>query len=203
MPQRRRELLKTAGAIGAGSVLAVGTAAGNEECTETIKTVERTEATNELTGVTAPVWFGNSTGGLPVATEPFTIESGAFEAAALPENRIKGVMTWNPTAEDPTTAELYLERQTIAGDWQIIGKDGYEPVFVSAEPVTENRLELTAVNGDTFKGDDTTGTEVENPVIVDGGQTYRFVVRVYDGVIDFSVTGQVQAFDAECLEKSE
>jgi hypothetical protein len=204
MRHSRRQVLKTIGAAGSASVLGVGVATAQEDgCTETLTTIQRTEGTVPIAGASSPVAAGNTTGGLPFPTEPFTIEAGAYAEAGLPEPRITGVMTWNPLDSDPTTAELYLERQTLTGEWQIIGKDAYDPVFVSGEPLTENRLELAAVDGTTFQGNDTTGTEVENPVIIDEEQTYRFVVRVYDGVADFEIEGKVQAFDPECVNTEE
>lgn len=194
----RRQVLKAAGAAGVGSLGVVGTVASAAECSETLDTVERSEGTETLTGVTSPAAAGNSTGGLPFATDPFEVDAGAFEAADPPANRITGEMTWNPTGEDPTKVELYLERQNFGGEWEIVGKDADEPLVAGGDPLTENRLELAAVDGDTFEGTDTTGEEVTNPVIVTGGETFRFVVRVYDGVADFDIQGEVQAFDPDC-----
>lgn len=195
----RRAVLKAVGTASVGSIAAIGSASA-DGCAETIDTVERSEGTESLTGVTSPAAVGNSTGGLPFATAPFEVASGAFESVEPPANRITAEMTWNPTEEDPTKVELYLERQTIGGGWEIVGKDANEPLIAGGGPLTANRLSLTAVDGDTFEGTDTTGSEVENAVFVTGGETYRFVVRVYDGVADFQISGKVQAFDPACEE---
>lgn len=203
MPHDRRQILKTMGALGAGSLVTVGTAGANEECIETLATHTRTEgrfaAIPAVAGDVPATPFTFGAGLLaPYNTEPFSIEDGAFEASEFEGKRLQATMTWNPTDSGPNNANLFLDQQNFAGDWEVIGYAESDSV-IGGNVQGENQVQITVADGDEYNGTNASGNNVNNVAIVDGGRTYRVRPQNGTGVADFQVDVEVQAFDPECV----
>jgi hypothetical protein len=201
-PSRRR-ILKTAGAIGIGSVAAVGSATAQQKCAKTVNSHTRTEGTfagvPAATGPLPATPFVAGAGLLaPYNTEPFTIEEGAFEGSEFTGKRIKVIMTWNPTDSGPNSANLYLDQQAITGQFEPIGyKQGESP------PQGQNRIEFAVADGDEYNGTDAGGTQVNNVAVIEEGRTYRVRPQNGTGIANFEVEAKIQTFDPECTEEAE
>jgi hypothetical protein len=208
MAPDRRTVLKSIGAAGAASVIATGTVVSTEsECTETVAEISRSDATipivGGLTGApNTPVVVGPGGGSLRYDTEPFTLESGVFEGAALDpsENRLKTVLTWNPVDQGPTECYLELRRQNLTGDFVVIDRQSSR-----SGPVTENRREMVTEDGGTFnvEAENETTEPRTNGVIIESGGTYRVAVWATTGPMDFELTVEAQAYDPECVSDSD
>lgn len=217
MSHNRRQILKTAAAVGAGSLVGVGAASAQEEsskdCSKTVQEVEFQEIKSPallvprtLPAVSMPVGVGTGAVALPQYTETFSVSADAFEGAELPEKRIVAEMSWNPVEEGPSDAEFYLQRQPLGGGWEEIAAGEKTTTLGSAQngnpqPLTANSVSLTAVDGTEHKNDadNPQDSSTTNSVIIDGGQSYRFAVFNWEGITDLSIKAKVQAFDPECL----
>lgn len=202
MPYDRRDILKASGAAVAGSVVTVGAASGDEACTETIETytideIQPGEPLPASPVVASPAVLGN---GLVVAfpTESFTIEENAIEGSDLPQGRIDLSMTWNPLDEGPNSADVFLEQQSVGGDWEMVGYA--ESV---RGPQGANHVSLTVDDGEAYMGEDAEGENVSNVAVVSGGRSYRTLIRSSSGVADFEMAVEVQAVDPDCLDDGE
>jgi hypothetical protein len=211
MPRNRRQILKTVGAAGVGSLVTIGSVSGDEghgkNCKETVQTVTRSETDIPIVSGFAdtpktPVAVGAGAVSLRYDTAPFTLDDKVFESAEIEgaENRLRTVVTWNPTDQGPTECYLALRRRTLSGEWQVINRQ--QSRFPG---VTTNRREMVTENGGTFQveAENETTEPRENPVVVEGGQQYRVSVWASAGPVNFEVTAEAQAYDPECFEDDE
>lgn len=144
---------------------------------ETVHTVQQDTLANG-----SPVW-GSPRLLLTAYTEAFEVPADAFDDTDLPERRLTGEMTWNPSDEGPNNVHLYVQRR-VNDQWEDIA---YERSTVGPE-VDDNHVEFELRHGDAHDG---------NVVVIDGGETYRFGVEGSNGVADFEIVGEFQGYEVE------
>lgn len=192
MSQKRRNVLKTLGAVGAGSVLAVGGVSANEEneCVEVLD--ERSFTTGgpslllpEERVIPVNAGFG---GGYWFRTEPFYSKPAAFARSEFEGRRAKIVVTWNSEDTGPTDGELEFEHRRDGGFVTVATADnGGGP----GDLESENRIELMLYDGEYRD-------ETEEEVVIDDSEEYRFGFLTTYGVADFEISIEFQTYDTDC-----
>lgn len=209
MPPSRRRILTGIGAVGTATIAGVGRVGADEDesCEETVFDVEFDQVGSPallrpraLPEEQIPAAVGFTAVTLPYFTEPFTVDEDAFDGTDLPEKRVRATLTWNETEEDPTTCGFTMERKNFSGEWEQIADERNQSQTGGDGPMTENREDLEAVDGEEHldEADNETQEDQRNEIIVDGGQEYRFVVWPQDGVVTPHIEAEFQAFDPDC-----
>lgn len=213
MPRNRRDVLKAAGAVGAAATLPVGSALAEEACHETVGesvidmayiyaglvTVDNSLPQEAQTPFAYAGAARGETGFGNQRTDTFEIEDGAFEDSDFEGRRMDIEVTWNPVEEGPSNMEVFVQRENFAGSWETIGYD--VGGFGETDP---NRFTMTLVDGEEYVGIGPTQPIGEDPptqrneIIIDDDQTYRYFVGGRQGICDFVITNEFQAFDPEC-----
>lgn len=141
---------------------------------------------------------------LPSSPTPsFRVADGAYSKTPLSGQRLVATMTWNPTDQGPTNANLFVERQGEDG-WETIGYEQSESATGGAVN-GENRVRIVAVDGDRYQGTngDATTPDADNEIVVDGNNTYRFRVQGENGVQNFEIDVEVQSFAPGCTDSAD
>lgn len=203
MDPSRRQLLKAAGAVGAASLLPVGSVVADEECAETHQTEVLDEVDPAEVGQSTPVVVGIAVGSIAHYSDSWTIDDEAFADVGEDEEverRIVAELSWNPTDEGPSDAEFTLQRQNFGGEWEEIAEGRKETTADSGNPLTSNSVELTAVDGEEHvkEANNPADQDQRNQVIVEPEGTYRFLVWPWEGVADIEIEAKVQTFDPDC-----
>lgn len=197
MRHDRRSILKAMGTASVGTVVAVGSASGEEsgECHDVVQSATFAEAcleefsqAGERTPVCGPPFVPQGVLAGPDApgytTDSLSIDDGAFEDATFETRRV--VATAEFSSPDPHDPLKYVEvQQNTGGGWEYVG----------GTSATDSTIEVGVVEGDAWDGDGANA----GTAWISGGTDYRLMVRTGDHVVDgFEATIEVQTFDENC-----
>jgi hypothetical protein len=142
--------------------------------------------------------FGNQ------RTDTLEIEDGAFEGAEFEGKRMDITVSWNPVGSGPSNMEVFVQRKNLTGEFETIGF-----AVGSFDAMAENEFTMTLVEGEEYVGIGPTqpvGGEPptqRNQIIIDEGETYRYFVGGRQGICDFEIVNEFQAFDPDCVAANE
>lgn len=192
MTHKRRDVLKTAAAATSASLLTVGTAAADEDCTETVDTWEESLT---FAGVGAAGQF-TASDLVPVIIPPsYNYRPSGFEGSELEGRRLDVTATWGVQNEvgaapgqGPNDISLTL-RQAGSSDPVAVLETGQE-----TNPVGENRLELQLKEGESGPGG-------SSELILEDGLQYQYVLEARNGTgLRLEIETEFQTFEPGCLD---
>jgi hypothetical protein len=190
----RRRVLKSIGAASTASVLTVGSATADENCTETVYTWEE-----NLTFAGVGVAGQFSEDEVPVfATITYQDRPSGYTESDLEGRRLDATATWgaqNAPGEPPVEQgpnDIALTLQQFGGSETVaVLETGNE-----TNPAGESRLELQLEEGETGPGG-------SDELVLEDGVGYQYVLEARNGTgLFLDITTEFQAFDPACVEES-
>lgn len=194
MSHKRRNVLKTLGAVGAGTVFAAGGAAAQEgnDCVEVVDEKTITSVPGPFVGVQSPATYGAA--GVAFTdfseTESFYPAPAVFARAKHDGRRAHIVVTWNDGGADQTYMDVVLEHNQ-GGEWVEVAEGTGERTIPNMQPEGENSIEMTVEDGE-FRD------ETEERAVIDDDEEYRFAIYTYHGITDFEINVEFEAFNTNC-----
>lgn len=192
MSHNRRSVLKTLGAVGAGTVFAASSAAANED-NECVQVVDEKVLGPYDDG---PIGLdGNGPQVLVWRTDLFYPAPAVFARSDFDGRRVHVEVTWGVEEESPNSADAVFQHRR-EGEWVDIAEASgdllTDNLLAGESPSTENRLTMTIEDGE-FRD------ETETTAVVDDDEAYRLQLDPRDGVVtQWEVNVVFEAFDTSC-----
>lgn len=188
MARNRREVLRAAGAVGLGSIAAVGSVSAQSDgsCAETVSEESFSGPDQPLMYNAALVAVNDATGIREEYTDTFSPDS--FADAEFSDRRAIINCRWNQSVPDQGLSIAVVTLQAkFAGVWTDLAQ-------AEGESGAANELQLEVVDGESYGGG--------GAAVIDEETEYRIRVRhTYNDtppIVDYELDVEFQAFDSDC-----